>query len=403
MKKCVICGELLNDSNKSKEHIIHNAIGGSLEDNEIYCKSCNELCGSNNDKAFTKIFAPIVSKIKMHKTRKTKGTIYTGTMRDQKGDLYTATYKGSKLVKLVDRNAMYVEYKKGKFETLYYHFNLDNIAFKMGFSKIAFNYAIHCGLPVNCLEKVFNNSTKTFVEKPVVIPFIPLSFFDEIMEKNQTEKIYHVVRIFNNGLYLYAYIELFNTFQFYVLLSDKYTEYIDKSYANIVEMNETLDEELKYNLIPRNYKDMYIIKTQYNIDITKQIDNLKKFHNYNCLDENERNNALFNHIGKIAYEQIRKKSYIVKYEELINKHYNSIEFLNESLNPNDMGRMSEFFNSFQFYTVYDYNCVRVEKYKRFLPNDSDYVHAICNIIDSGKKKVNYYSHMKFNMLMSRLN
>ena len=87
MKKCVICGELLNDSNKSKEHIIHNAIGGSLEDNEIYCKSCNELCGSNNDKAFTKIVAPIVSKIKMHKTRKTKGTIYTGTMRDQKGDV----------------------------------------------------------------------------------------------------------------------------------------------------------------------------------------------------------------------------------------------------------------------------------------------------------------------------
>ncbi len=68
MKKCVICGELLSVQNKSKEHIIHNAIGGSLEDDEIYCKSCNESCGSNNDKAFTKIFAPIVSKIKMQYT-----------------------------------------------------------------------------------------------------------------------------------------------------------------------------------------------------------------------------------------------------------------------------------------------------------------------------------------------
>ena len=37
MKKCVICGELLSVQNKSKEHIIHNAIGGSLEDDEIYC------------------------------------------------------------------------------------------------------------------------------------------------------------------------------------------------------------------------------------------------------------------------------------------------------------------------------------------------------------------------------
>ena len=401
MKKCVICGELLSVQNKSKEHIIHNAIGGSLEDDEIYCKSCNESCGSNNDKAFTKIFAPIVSKIKMRKTRKTKGTIYTGTVRDQEGNLYTATYKGSKIVKLEDINSQHVEYKKGKFETLYYHFDLDNIAFKMGFSKIAFNYAIHCGLPVSCLEKVFNNTTKKFVEKPVVIPFIPLSLFDNVMEKYQTEKIYHVVRIFNNGIYLYAYIELFNTFQFYVLLSDKYTEYINKSYANVVEMNKPLDETLKDNLTPRNYKDMDIIKTQYKIDITKQIENLKNSHNYNCLDENEKINALFNHIGKIAYEQIRKESYIKKYEELINKHYDSIEFKNEFLIPNDIERMSEFFNSFQFYTIYENDCVRIEKYKRFLPDGSDYIHAICNIINSGKK-LDHYGHMKFNMLMSRL-
>lgn len=401
MKKCVICGEPLSAQNKSKEHIIHNAIGGSLEDDEIYCKSCNELCGSNNDKAFTKIFAPIVNKIKMHKTRKTKGTIYTGTVCDQEGNLYTATYKGSKIVKLEDSNSNYVEYKKGNFETLYYHFTLDNVAFKMGFSKIAFNYAIHCGLSVSCLEKMFNNSTKKLAEKPVVIPFIPLSSFDDVMERYPTEKIYHAVRIFNNGPYLYAYIELFNTFQCYVLLSDKYTEYIDKSYANVVEINEPFDEKLKDDLTPRDYKNMDIIKTQYNIDITKQIENLKIFHNYNCLDENEKINALFNHIGKIAYEQIRKESYVKKYEELINKHYDSIEFLNEFLILNDIEKMSEFFNSFQFYTVYENDCVRIEKYKRFLPDGSDYVHAICNIINSGKK-LDHYGHMKFNMLMSRL-
>ena len=41
MKKCVICGVPLDSQNKSKEHIIHNAIGGSLEDDGIYCKMCN--------------------------------------------------------------------------------------------------------------------------------------------------------------------------------------------------------------------------------------------------------------------------------------------------------------------------------------------------------------------------
>ncbi len=401
MKKCVICGEQLSSQNKSKEHIIHNAIGGSLEDDEIYCKSCNELCGSNNDKAFTKIFAPIVSKIKMHKTRKTKGTSYTGTIYDKDGNLYTATFKGSKIVKVEDSNSKYVEYKKGEFETLCYHFNLDNDAFKMGVSKIAFNYAIHCGISVNYLEKVFNNSTKKFVKKTVVIPFIPLSLFDDVMERYPTEKIYHVVRIFNNGQYLYAYIELFNTFQCYVLLSDKYTENIDKSYGNVIDINEPLDEKLKDDLTPRNYKELDIIRTQYNIDITEQIEILKAFHDYNSLDDSEKINTLFNHVGKIAYEKIRKESYIKKYEELINNHYDSIEFLNEVSTSKDSKKMSEFLTAFQFYTIYEDDCVKIENYKRILPNGSDYVHAICNIINNGKE-FKYYGHMKYNMLMSRL-
>lgn len=78
MKKCVICGVPLDNQNKSKEHIIHNAIGGTLEDDGIYCKTCNGLYGSDQDKAFTQIFSPIVDGVNMHKTRKTKGTPYTG-------------------------------------------------------------------------------------------------------------------------------------------------------------------------------------------------------------------------------------------------------------------------------------------------------------------------------------
>ena len=160
-------------------------------------------------------------------------------------------------------------------------------------------------------------------------------------------------------------------------------------------MNEPLDEKLKDDLTLRNYKDMDIIKTQHNIYITEQIENLKVFHNYNCLDESEKINSLFNHIGKIAYEEIRKESYIKKYEELINKRYDSIEFLN------DIEKMSEFFNSFQFYTFHEDDCVRIEKYKRFLPDGPDYVHAICNTINTGKN-LDHHGYMKFNMLMSRL-
>lgn len=47
MKVCVICGKLLEGENKSREHIIHNALGGILEDDTIYCKECNGMYGSN--------------------------------------------------------------------------------------------------------------------------------------------------------------------------------------------------------------------------------------------------------------------------------------------------------------------------------------------------------------------
>lgn len=99
--KCVICGTELNEKNKSEEHIIHNAIGGTLVSNKIYCKECNQKYGSNEDKAFVKIFAPILSGLKMHRNRKTSGTPYTGTLCDKEGNLYTATFKSGRVVKVV--------------------------------------------------------------------------------------------------------------------------------------------------------------------------------------------------------------------------------------------------------------------------------------------------------------
>lgn len=94
----------------------------------------------------------------MHKTRNTKGTPYTGVMCNQDGNLYTATYKAGKVIKLENADSKYVKYEEGKFKSLYCHFNLDNDAFKLGLSKIAFNYAIHCGVPTCCLDKIIQSN-----------------------------------------------------------------------------------------------------------------------------------------------------------------------------------------------------------------------------------------------------
>lgn len=55
--------------------------------------------------------------------------------------------------------------------------------------------------------------------------------------------------------------------------------------------------------------------------------------------------------------------------------------------------------AYQFYTIYD-DCINFKKYKKVLPDGSDYPTAICNILNSGQQ-VNDYGHMKFHMLGSR--
>ena len=54
--KCCICGMEIDQENRSEEHIIHNAIGGILKSDSIYCKKCNSKYGSDLDKAFTDVY-----------------------------------------------------------------------------------------------------------------------------------------------------------------------------------------------------------------------------------------------------------------------------------------------------------------------------------------------------------
>lgn len=232
-----------------------------------------------------------------------------------------------------------------------------------------------------------------------------MSSFGEIMERHAVKKIFHAVRIFNIRYFLYAYVELFNTFQYYILLSEKYNFAecgdIDESDGNIIEMNEPIDKDLCNSLTPRDFKDMDIIQRQYDIDMDKLLEGLKQYRNYDCLDSSKQVNMLFNCIGKRAYEKIRKQAYIKKYNELINQHYDSIDFLKIFLSSNNNNWMIQY-KDFQFYTILDDDCVNIKKYKKILPDGSDYPTTICKFLNSGQD-LKAYGHMKFHMLTNRTN
>lgn len=401
MKKCVICDCILDETTKSSEHIIHNAIGGTLEDDGIYCKTCNSRLGSKTDKKFTSIFAHIVDSINIHKTRKnSEGTSYTGIVVDCKGNKYDAVFRNGKVVKMTDADSKYVKYEKEKYTPLYYNFNLDNNAFKKGMAKIAFNYAIHVGLSPQILDGVFDYNNKEFVNAPTLIPFVPLTPFDYKMESTRTSRVYHTLRVFNIQGVLYAYIDLFNTFQYYVVLSTHYdSKDIDIGIVNVVDANIAPNEQLLKDFIPVDYKDMNIIAYQYHIDIKKEIENLKKYHGYDIMDPSTQWETLRETIGKRAYQKYNTKPYLREYVDMIHEQYSSIKWLETTQTlESDLKLYILFSNSFDYYTIYDEDRINITRYKKLHPSGIGYPVLISQLIGQDPTFPKEYCTMKFNML-----
>ena len=401
MENCKLCGKEIKET--SSEHIIHNAIGGILEDPSIYCKTCNAKYGTDQDRAFTEIFAPIVERLSIRKTRKSRGARYKGVMYDKEGNIYSVEYQAGKIRSIKDQKGTFLGQTPSS-DMFFggYEFNLDNRAFKAGLAKIAFNYAVHEGIPTTEMHRLFD---RCLVEKPVVIPFIPMTPFDAIMEATEPERLFHALRLFNIGSYLFVYIELFSTFQFYVLVSDECEHNIDRCYSNFIEKNDPINEDLMDILTPKNYKDVPIIAEQYRLNLEEIMERVKRFPDYDNQSESE-NWALFRkEVGKQAYEVRRKQSYERDYREVVNGIYNVAVFLNiaiEIMKPKtaDVDSLIDFIQSFQFYIIYEDDCVNMGRYKRILPDGRGYPEAI---LQSGADvDPTVYTKSKFRMLEERM-
>lgn len=58
MSKFYMCGVELNESNRTEEHIILNAIGGVLTSKNLICKQCNSSFGDGADCHLAKQLQP---------------------------------------------------------------------------------------------------------------------------------------------------------------------------------------------------------------------------------------------------------------------------------------------------------------------------------------------------------
>ncbi|RGS13407.1 HNH endonuclease [Blautia obeum] len=278
-ENCVYCGKPI--TKRSREHIIQNAIGGLYESEDICCPDCNNYISKYIDVPFTKIFNAIISRIEnFTKTNNKKSKpVYTGKAA-YGGKVYDVSMKAGKVISCPELSKeLKCDISKLNFEILAYDFPIDNIPFTKGLSKIAFNFALDKGISLDILKeglktKVTENGIEDISFKYPVIPFVPLNPMDKHIELNTSMELYHNLILFSQGEMLWCYIDLFNTFQYYVLLSDKW----DKS----ISVHETYLQLLQK--LNRSVPELYIRKPKhiltyamfYNVEPSTDLEIFKK-------------------------------------------------------------------------------------------------------------------------------
>lgn len=269
MSRCYYCRKKFDNKNvlPSKEHIIQNALGGHLHNKNILCKSCNNELEKLIDTPFIDILKPIYARLPFKTDRKSESPKLHGKHRKLEIPIISKDYRDSpkkphydsdNRILYAPTNDIGLQYKKklineGKISDndriiirndlpglKEYSFDLDNIVFKKGFLKIAVGFAVHCGIDPENLDLAINGD-KSFVDQPMIIPYLPQSAINIYYDYNNDYYPIHLLKLMTtNNKELYCHIELFSTFKFTVFLSKKYDKIVKEFYIYDISNNQEI-------------------------------------------------------------------------------------------------------------------------------------------------------------------
>lgn len=276
MGVCYLCGNEFNQISTIDhgEHVVQQAIGGNLIIKGILCKNCGGKLSKEIDSPFNSIFQGIATRLNIKTDRNVKNSpSITGEIISEK-DAYNMNLRGIQVFwkdfKVTpikpfhrlseDRKKVIVYSAKKQFEnykvivkkeiesmgfenppeillcddidcSVRYEFPMDNKAFKRGVAKIAIGFACSHGISREHLPlalKISNDNSGCIDGKITLIQYSPLSIIDRVIEIEKTKLANypaHTLILFTSKQepsLLFCYIELFSTFQFYILLDDNY-------------------------------------------------------------------------------------------------------------------------------------------------------------------------------------
>lgn len=452
MQICYFCGNNFDQLTTIDhgEHVIQQAIGGSLISKGILCKNCGEELGNDIDVPFNKIFEGIVTRLDIKNDRKANNKPSTTGIIVSEIDSFGFNLKGTPVFwnnykvspikpfyKLTEDKKKVIVYSSQKQYKSYKHlvnkeimamhlvpppkiilcddidafiqfdFNMDNKAFKRGIAKIAIGFACSQGIHRSNLPlalKISDSNKGVIDDKIVLLKYAPLSVIDTIIEKEKRDLANypsHTIILFNSEQYpsdLWCYVELFSTFQFYILLNDNYNgnDKRKKIYAYHYQRIEKADE---YQFAPdRNYYkkrkiflyDLGITEERIERTFKKQKKQTKSLHEIEI---------------DLINEEIEKQKNIVNFEYDIQ---NALAYSYKKFEENNNGSV-EILEVYENYLLFfeknsldsSYEKFNISPYRRFFKKDKkiiEYPYELNDMHKINSEELNKHTFYRFNEL-----
>ncbi|WP_417067110.1 HNH endonuclease [Niveibacterium terrae] len=266
-KKCALCELPLSGKNRSKEHIIPNAIGGRKKTTGFICNACNNKRGENWDSELAKQlnWFSLALGISRERGESPKQIVQTvegekywllndGSFTPEKSSYLEEDLGGkikinltAKTIEEAKRRIKGIARKYPKFDVkkvlselevktdfldtpLCVNLSLGGPDAGRSLVKTAFAFASACGVAHGECGKAIQYLLDESIED---IPF-GFSYLSDFIQNRPKDKIFHCVSLHGDPKtkMLWSYIEYFGNFRIVVLLSDSYSgKFINEIYS----------------------------------------------------------------------------------------------------------------------------------------------------------------------------
>jgi hypothetical protein len=273
-------------------------------------------------------------------------------------------------------------------------FNLDNSVFEQGLTKMAIEFALSKGEDYNTIKHLIDRENRKIKCNNNVIPYYPIARLEELMEyirtSIDTNFMSHSLVLFSQRQtnedgtevkQLNCFIELFGTFQYFVILNDNYVgvNIETKTYSQRIIRHQNSD----FKIHGLDYKDLSIVIKEFGLDY-KDVEGLS--YNEICI--------------KLQNIQDKKNQYIYDYEESAKCLVDSM-IRNEILNRNKgfMSVMQDL--QPHFYWNMEEDTFHITFFRsRFMKDGQPYsiIPSIMELYTQNKDKITRYTYFKFKEL-----